>query len=574
MVTRTIVLLALALVSSQALTATVRSSPINVGTTGASSIASAAAVPPGVPSDDSIRDTGREQKHDAMLQKLILDLRARHSAQASLAPLTLPHVAGLRLGEDESGFGFKGLSNLDQANVNMGFSVEPPDQALCVGNGYVFEGVNSAFAVYSETGRLLAGPAQANAFFGVDFSLNVSDPKCIYDAASNRWFVTMTEYDNFFSDNHIKIAVSQTGDPTGSFKIYDIKVTNDGSDFFPGDCPCLGDQPLIGADANGFYISTNAFGVTSFQGAQIYALSKAALAKGASFIPGRHFDQLSALMPDIEFAFSIQPSTTPPGARFANNTEFLAQSMGAHKAENRLAVWTVNNTSALDGNLAMLSMSLAVTPTEVYVTPVPARQKVGPTPRAEIAAIDDFSAAADEQSLDGNDQRLSQVMYLNGALWTAVGTASTTDGSPVRDAVAWFVLNVSNGTGGPTASVAAQGYIAGPDSSHLIYPAMAVNASGEAAMVFTLTGPQFFPSAAFWKFGTRTIHMMAEGKAPQDGFSAYLFGRPRWGDYSAAAVGQDGTIWMATEMIPGGVRKRSANWGTFIGRTHSGEQDD
>ncbi len=68
--------------------------------------------------------------------------------------------------------------------------------------------------------------------------------------------------------------------------------------------------------------------------------------------------------------------------------------------------------------------------------------------------------------------------------------------------------------------------------------------------------------------------MMAEGKAPQDGFSAYLFGRPRWGDYSAAAVGQDGTIWMATEMIPGGVRKRSANWGTFIGRTHRGEQDD
>ena len=218
-------------------------------------------------------------------------------------------------------------------------------------------------------------------------------------------------------------------------------------------------------------------------------------------------------------------------------------------------------------------MSLAVTPTQVYVTPVPARQKVGPTPRAEIAAIDDFSYAADEQSLDGNDQRLSQVMYLNGALWTAVGTASTTDGSPVRDAVAWFVLNVSNAAG-LTASVAAQGYIAGPDSSHLIYPAMAVNASGEAAMVFTLTGPQFFPSAAFWKFGTRTIHMMAEGKAPQDGFSAYLFARPRWGDYSAAAVGQDGTIWMATEMIPGGLRKRSANWGTFIGRTHRGEQDD
>ena len=85
MVTRTIVLLALALalVSSHALAATVRNSPVNVGTRGVSSIASAAArVPPGVPSDDSIRDTGREQKHEAMVQKLILDLRTRRSVPA------------------------------------------------------------------------------------------------------------------------------------------------------------------------------------------------------------------------------------------------------------------------------------------------------------------------------------------------------------------------------------------------------------------------------------------------------------------------------------------------------------
>ena len=159
-------------------------------------------------------------------------------------------------------------------------------------------------------------------------------------------------------------------------------------------------------------------------------------------------------------------------------------------------------------------------------------------------------------------------MYLNGQLFLTLGTASTTDGSPVRDAVAWFVLNVSNGTADPTAGVAAQGYIAGPNSSHLIYPALAVNSNGKAAIVFTLTGPQFFPSAAFWNFGAPTIQLMAVGKAPQDGFSAYYFGRPRWGDYSAAAVGREGSIWMATATIPGGIRKRVANWGTFIGKTH------
>jgi hypothetical protein len=572
---------ALALASSSSLAAGARSTPLKLKSTGVQSIASAAkAAPANTAADaESTRDADRERKHAAMLERLAGDRRAKMSAalKAAAAALSLPRVPGLHLSdEDESAFGFKGLSNFDQANVNFGFSVEPPDQALCVGNGYVFEGVNGAFAVYSESGKLLAGPAQANAFMGADFSLNVSDPKCLYDAATDRWFVTMIQYDNAFSDNHIKIAVSQNGDPTGNFILYDLNVTNDGSDFIPGgaDCPCLGDQPLIGADANGFYISTNAFGFFSFEGAQVYAISKSALAQAVANPPAVHFDQLSFLLPDIEFSFSIQPAITPPGAKFANGTEYLAQSMRALKLEKRLAVYTINNTSAINGDVTKMSMSVAVTPTQVYVQPVPARQKAGPTPRAEIAAINDFNFAGNEQDLDGNDQRLSQLTYLNGQLWTSVGTALVSDGSPVRDGVSWFVLNVANPASGPTASVAAQGYLAAPANAHLVYPAMAVNADGEAAMVFTLSGPQFFPSAAFWKFGSHSIHILADGEAAQDGFSAYVANRPRWGDYSAAAVGPDGTIWMATEMIPGGVRKRSANWGTFVGRTHRGERDD
>ena len=101
--------------------------------------------------------------------------------------------------------------------------------------------------------------------------------------------------------------------------------------------------------------------------------------------------------------------------------------------------------------------------------PVPAEQKAGPTPRAEIAAVDDAEPGpANEQDLDGNDQRLQQVMYRNGQLWTSLGTASVGDNTPVRDAVAWFVINVSNAGKNPTANIAAQGYVAGPNSSHLL----------------------------------------------------------------------------------------------------------
>ena len=574
-----VLVLALAALSTPAFAAGARSSAAKVRPAGITSVPAATrAAPPDttLPDDGSVRDNSREQILSAKMDRLVAERLSRLGAAAraaALAPPTLPHIAGFGLGESENVFGFQGLSNFDQASVNFGFSAEPPDQALCVGNGYIFEGVNNAFAVYSENGRLLAGPAQANAFFNVDFSLNVSDPKCLYDKTTDRWFVTMIEYDNTLSDNHIKIAVSQSGDPTGAFILYDIDVSKDGADFLTGDCPCFGDQPLIGADANGFYISTNAFGVLSFEGAQVYAISKTALAHGVAHPPAVHFDQLSSLMPDIEFAVSIQPASTPPESGFAPNTEYLAQSMRALKLENRLTVWVVNNTSAIDSDTTQMSMSAAVMASQVYVQPVAARQKAGPTPRAEQAAINDFEFGGDEQSLDGNDQRMSQLTYLKGQLWTTLGTASTTDGAPVRDAVAWFVINVANPAAGPTASVAWQGYVAGPDSSHLLYPALAVNSKGEAAVVFTLTGPQFFPSAAFWKFGSHSIHVLADGQAAEDGFSAYIVNRPRWGDYSAAAVGPSGDIWMATEMIPGGRRKRSANWGTFIGRTHKGELD-
>ena len=563
------------LVSLPASAAGARNTRLKITVQSTTSVSAAASAAPAIAAlaadADVRRDDQREARHAAMVQKLALQRASKMSAALlASAPRTLPRLpGGLRLGEGDEPGGFAGLSNVDQSSVNYGYSVEPPDQALCAGNGYLFEGVNDAFSVFSEGGKRVAGPAQANAFFRLPFAINVSDPKCLYDAATDRWFVTMIAYDNTLTNTAVMIAVSQSGDPTGSFIVYQLDTSNDGSDFFPGDCPCLGDQPLIGLDANGFYISTNAFGTYSFQGAQVYAISKAALARGDTTVGAVHFDQLSYQLPDVEFSYSIQPAFNPPGAKGEAGTEYLAQSMRALTLENRLAVWAIRDTTALDGDPSTMTMSSVVIPSQTYAQPVPATQKDGPTPLAENDRL-----IAPEQPIDGNDQRLSQVMYLNGQLWTAVGTAAVSPGTPVRDAIGWFVINVASPGGVLQASVAAQGYIAGPGSSHLVYPAVAVNSHGEAAMVFTLTGTHYYPSAATWSFGSRSIQVLADGAAPQDGFSAYYYNRPRWGDYSAASVGSDGSIWMATEMIPGGPRRRAANWGTFIGRSrHHGEDD-
>src|SRR5205085_8029428 len=50
--------------------------------------------------------------------------------------------------------GFEGLNLYQQRYARRGnqFTVEPPDQALCVGNGYVVEAVNDVLNVYNSAG--------------------------------------------------------------------------------------------------------------------------------------------------------------------------------------------------------------------------------------------------------------------------------------------------------------------------------------------------------------------------------------------------------------------------------------
>ena len=101
-----------------------------------------------------------------------------------------------------------------------------------------------------------------------------------------------------------------------------------------------------------------------------------------------------------------------------------------------------------------------------------------------------------------------------------------------------------------------------------------MNAQGRGAIAATLVGPDYFPSAAFLPIDTLTtasaIQIAGAGTAPEDGFTGYRSapfpGIARWGDYSAAVVSTDGSIWMTAQYIPNLPRTPLANWGTFVMR--------
>ncbi len=237
-------------------------------------------------------------------------------------------------------FGWEGLDHTDQRSAGNGnqFSLEPPDQALCVGgvspNGpadgvEVVESVNDALAFYDSTSHQFGVPLTLSEFFGLPPTIDrnsgtygpfESDPKCYFDTATQRWFVTMLVINqdpvtgDLIAPATTYIAVSTSSEALGSYFVY----TLDATDTDHAGCPCFGDQPLIGADQYGFYVNTSEYsldcftgGACAFNGPQLYAMDKVAMESGLA-VDAVHFDGLTHV-DGGRTTGTIQPSTTPNG---------------------------------------------------------------------------------------------------------------------------------------------------------------------------------------------------------------------------------------------------------------------
>ena len=506
-------------------------------------------------------------------------------------PTTPPNPTNTPVTSSNTNFsGFTGLTHTDQRLANNGnqFSLEPPDQGLCVGNGSVMEQVNDAVAVYSTaSGHTISRFATVSQFYGLapditrtvppSFGPFVSDPKCYFDRATQRWFTSILEIDTdpvtgaFGTASHVLLGVSQTNNPAGPFTIFSIPTTN-GSTSGAG-CPCFGDQPLIGADANGFYVSTNEFPITGpgFNGAQIYAISKQGLeaaAVGGPLPVLVHFDASQALVPAGGLSYSVQPATSPGSTTNEGNggTEYFLSALDFNATlDNRVAAWAMTGTASLANALPNVDLSVTVIGSETYGQPPAATQKPGPRPLGQ-------SLGEPLEKLNSNDDRMNQVVFANGLLWSGVNTIVQGPKTAARVGIAYFIVKPSVVAGQVQASMANQGYVSALNSN-VLFPSIGVTASGKGVMSFTLSGPHYFPSSAYIYIsasGTSgSIHIAGAGQLPEDGFSGYVAfggnGVARWGDYSAA-VADGNNIWFADEYIPNLPRTLLANWGTFVGK--------
>src|SRR5215469_13828352 len=106
--------------------------------------------------------------------------KAAGMPRVATTPLTNQNVPGT--------IGFAALTNVLQAQTHGGFDLEPPDQGLCAGGGYVMEFINNALAIYDKNGNQLVAPIGSADAFKQPTTDFFSDPRCYYDAPTKRWF--------------------------------------------------------------------------------------------------------------------------------------------------------------------------------------------------------------------------------------------------------------------------------------------------------------------------------------------------------------------------------------------------
>lgn len=485
-----------------------------------------------------------------------------------------------------SSFGFMGMTHYDERNANGGnqYSIEPPSQGLAVANGFVVEGVNNAFQVYSTSGTsLLPAVLATSQVFGLPPAIIRSTPpvcgpdptdiRVFYDQTLNRFFVLQREqdYDSFCDPlpaSHIYMAVSETSDPTGTYNVYSMNTTDSQS----SGCPCIADYPEIGADQYGIYITWNEFNSNfsfpTFLGAKILAISKASLAANANAPTALKFSIPVGLAGGFETA--IQPAYTPPGGSYVLGNGGLEYFVSSQTDEAvSLAVWALTPTSSLASTNPNLSLLQIIVPAPLYEAPPNATQRLGA-----------LSLGSSLEALDGSDSRVQSVEYVGAKLYVTLG-AGVTDDNGNFVAGGLYAILAPTFRGSLSAQVLREGYIY-VNGEHILRPAVAINAQGQGAIVFTLTGPDYFPSAAFLPVTMTpngspvslvpmpgsSLQIAGVGLEPEDGFSGYPAyggsGVARWGDYSGAVVSPDGSIWMGTEYIPNAPRTPLANWGTYL----------
>ena len=436
--------------------------------------------------------------------------------QSSLGTAAAP---ALGAGFEGIGAGFTGPAGTFTVNS------APPDTNGAVGPNHYVQIVNSAFAIFNKTGTPLYGPVQTNTIFsgfgGGCQTNNDGDATVEYDRAADRWIISQFSVS---TTPYLQcVAVSTTGDPTGSYYRYSFQYAD-----FP-------DYPKLGVWPDAYYTTFNMFrNGNTFVGPQVCAYDRAKMLAGQAatqqcFSLGTAY---GGLLPS-----DLDGSTPPPAGSPNYVLGFGTNSLQLWKFHVDWAT-PANSTFAGPATIATAAFSPACSGGGTCIP------QSGTTQKLDSLA----------------DRLMYRVAYRNfGDHESLVLNHSVTAGTSVG--VRWYELRSPNGT----PAIYQQGTYA-PDGSYRWMGSAAMDRNGDIGLGFSVSSASLHPGIHYTaRLAGDPLGTMTQGEGVLfDGAGSQTATLSRWGDYSSLMVDpvDDCTFWYTNEYI---AVNGTFNWHTRIG---------
>ena len=412
------------------------------------------------------------------------------------------------------------------AGQNNASGVAPPDTDGDVGLNHYMQMVNLAFQIWDKNGNSLYGPADNSTlwdgFNGPWTGTNDGDPIVLYDEYADRWIATQFSLPNYPSGPFYEmVAISVTGDPTGSWYRYAYEFAN------------MPDYPKFGVWPDGYYFTINQFAPPNlgFAGAGVCVLDRAAMISGDPAAEMQFFNlgtSYGSLLP------ADADGATQPDAGTPN----YLMNLGS----NSLRIWEADIDWVNSGNSTVALVNTIATNSYSYS---------GIT----------INQPGTSQTLDALASRLMyRVQYRNFGSYEVMLTNHSVNADGNGQAgVRWYELR-NTGSGW---TMYQQGTFAPDDGDNRWMGSVAMNGNGDIGVGYSVSSSSTYPSIRFAgqlasESGTGILDVVEtsiiEGSNSQTGVN-------RWGDYSMISVdpSDDETFWYTTEYSNGGW-----NWQTQI----------
>ncbi|MGV0958509.1 MAG: hypothetical protein ACOYB1_01640 [Limnohabitans sp.] len=446
---------------------------------------------------------------------------------APSAPTTGNPNLGGNKGPDGKGMGFDGMG---KSFANFTVQYAPPDTTGAVGATQFVQWVNASLTVFNKSdGKVAYGPVKGNTLFsgfgGACETQNDGDPIVMYDKMANRWVLMQFAVPSG-GPYYQCVAVSKTSDATGAYDRYAFQYSG------------FNDYPKAGAWPDAYYITYNMFSPSTFAGAKVCALDRAAMLAGSPTATQQCFQLSTAyggLLPADLDGSNLPASGTP---NFLMNLGTNKLNLWKFKVD-----WTNTSNSSLTGPTAIAVSAFNAACGGGTCIPQ------GGTKKLLDSLADRLMYRLAYRKFDDGHEAL----VVNHAV--KVGSTAKNSYSATR----WYEIRNPAGT-----PLVYQQATYAPDATSRWMGSVAMDKMGNIALAYSASSSTMKPALRYaTRLAADTANSLSNETTIIQGTGAQTGTYSRWGDYSHMSVDpvDDCSFWYTSEYLNA---DGSWNWNTRV----------